>query len=140
VIYQPPQALSNRLQLEKGTLYKGGDLKFLQPWENRPVAHQTSDQKCVFARVTFQECLRFVHSHYKWIGGRHYVYYFLQDNPHHHLFHQFYLNGSVPHPNMKGDIAKFACAFAHVLPSGCIQVDRDDRGRVIATELLNDYY
>jgi hypothetical protein len=134
-----PEDLSDHLQLAQGTLCKGGDLTHLQPWENRPNPYKFSNQNSVHARVTFQDCLRFVASHYGWTEGRHYVYYFLQNNPHHNLFKQLYVNGGLPSPSMKGEIAMFACAPAHVLPSGCIQVDLVD-GEVTHVELLNDIY
>ena len=133
----PPDELSNDLHLPDGTLYPAEELTHLQPWDNRPSPYKYSDQNSVFARVTLNDTLRFVTTHYRWIQGTHYVYYFLPNNPHHNLFKQLYLNGNLPGAGMNGDVAQFCCAPAHVTPSGCIQVERDQTGKVVSTLLLD---
>jgi hypothetical protein len=126
-----PALLSNLLRLAFGQLHPGGELTHLQPWRNCPRWHQHSDQKVVHARPTLMEALSFVAARCRWISGTHCVYFFLPNNRHHHLFKQFYLNGTLPSPGMNGHISMFACAPGCILPSGCLKVIRAANGVVV---------
>lgn len=122
-----PEGGSSRISTNKGTLYPGGEfLPHLQPWPNRPARYQYSNKKGLHLLYpAFDRCPQLHHITLQ-MDRRNVLRLFLfaQQSSSPQLFKQFYLNGQVPHPGMGGYISMFACAQAHVLPSGCFRVVR----------------